>query len=137
MQEETDRGFVWEELIHVSEDTDVPSDLVSEWKQSRINFLNHLSRVQNSIKMNLSIQRSVAESFKFNGKHVSYVYVKDVGQCLVSKDVYEVIGYEEEDGVKAIQRLFLRNIRSVLAILKLIWRRVWRILSTPNQTLCC
>ena len=33
------------------------------------------------------------------------VYVKDVGQCLVSKDVYEAIGYEKEDGVKAIQRV--------------------------------
>ena len=33
------------------------------------------------------------------------VYVKDVGQCLVSKDVYEAIGYEKEDGVKAIERL--------------------------------
>ena len=137
MQEETDRGFVWEELIHVSEDTDVPSDWVSEWKQSRINFLNHPVRVQNSIKMNLSIQRSVAESFKFNGKHVRSVYVKDVGQCLVSKDVDEAIGYEKEDGVKAIQQLFLRNIRSVLAIFKLIWRRVWTILSTPHQTLYC
>ena len=33
------------------------------------------------------------------------VHVKDVGQCLVSKDVYEAIGYEKEDGVKAMQRL--------------------------------
>ena len=34
------------------------------------------------------------------------VYVKDVGQCLVSKDVYEAIGYDKEDGAKVIQRLF-------------------------------
>ena len=40
-----------------------------------------------------------------NGKHVRSVYVKDVGQCLVSQDVYEAIGYEKKDGVKAIQRL--------------------------------
>ena len=33
------------------------------------------------------------------------VYVKDVGQCLVSKDVYEAIGYGKEDGVKTIQQL--------------------------------
>ena len=55
--------------------------------------------------MSLSVQRPVIESFSFNGKHVRPVYVKDVGQCLVSKDVYEAIGYEKEDGVKAIQRL--------------------------------
>ena len=55
--------------------------------------------------MSLSAQRSVVESFKCNDKHVRSVYVKDVGQCLVSKDVYEAIGYGKEDGVKAIQRL--------------------------------
>ena len=55
--------------------------------------------------MSLSVQRSVVESFNFNGKHVRSVYVKDVGQCLVSKDVYESIGYEKEDEVKVIQRL--------------------------------
>ena len=54
--------------------------------------------------MSLSVQRSIVESFNFNGKHVRSVYIKDVGQCLVSKDVYETIGYDKEDGVKAIQR---------------------------------
>ena len=42
---------------------------------------------------------------QFNGKHVRSVYVKDVGQCLVSKDVYEAIGYDKENGVKTIQPL--------------------------------
>ena len=55
--------------------------------------------------MSLSVQRSVVESFNFNGKNMRPVYVKDVGQSLVSKDVYEAIGYEKEDGAKAIQRL--------------------------------
>ena len=55
--------------------------------------------------MSLSVQRSVVESFKCNGKHVRSVYVKDEGQCLVSKDVYEAIGHEMESGAKAIQRL--------------------------------
>ena len=55
--------------------------------------------------MSFSVERSVIESFNFNGKHVRSVYVKDVGQCLVSKDVYEAIGYDKENGVKAIQRL--------------------------------
>ena len=53
--------------------------------------------------MSFSVKRSVVESFNFNGKHVKSVYVKDVGQYIVSKDVYEAIGYEKEDGVKAIQ----------------------------------
>ena len=55
--------------------------------------------------MSFSVKCSVVESFNFNGKHVRSVYVKDVGQCPVSKDVYEEIGYEKEDEVKAIQRL--------------------------------
>ena len=55
--------------------------------------------------MSFSVERSVIESFNFNGKHVRSVYVKDVGQCLVSKDVYEAIGYDKENGVKAIQRI--------------------------------
>ena len=55
--------------------------------------------------MSFSVKRSVVESFIFNDKHGRSVYAKDVGQCLVSKDVYEAIGYEKEDGIKAIQRL--------------------------------
>ena len=68
-------------------------------------FWNDLAGARNLIKMSLSVQRFVVESFKLNCKHVISVYVKDVGQCLVSKDVYEAIEYEKEDGVKAIQRL--------------------------------
>ena len=55
--------------------------------------------------MSLLVQRSFVESFNFNGKHMRSVYVKNVGQCLVSKDVCEAIGYDQENGVKAIQRL--------------------------------
>ena len=57
--------------------------------------------------MSLSVQRSVFESFKFNGKNVQSVHVKGE-ECLVSRDVYKVIGYEEENGKKAIQN-FVRN----------------------------
>ena len=46
--------------------------------------------------MPLWVQRSVVESFNFNGKHVRSVYVIDAGQCLVSKDVCEVIGYDQK-----------------------------------------
>ena len=55
--------------------------------------------------MSLSVQPLVVESFNCNGKNVRPVYVKDVGQSLVSEDVYEAMGYEKGDGAKAIQRL--------------------------------
>ena len=55
--------------------------------------------------MSLSVQCLIVESFSFNREHMRSVYVKDVGQCLVSKDVYEAIGYDNENGVKAIQLL--------------------------------
>ena len=55
--------------------------------------------------MSLFIQRSVVEQFNFNGKNVRSVYVKDVGQCLVSRDVYKAVGYDIENGKKAIQSL--------------------------------
>ena len=37
LQDGPDRAFVREELMHVSEDTQVPPDWVSEWKK----LLNH------------------------------------------------------------------------------------------------
>ena len=55
--------------------------------------------------MSLLVQCSVVDSFNFNSKHGRSIYVKDVAQCLVSNDDYEVIGYEKENGVQAIQRL--------------------------------
>ena len=55
--------------------------------------------------MSVSVQCSIVESFNFNNNYVRSVYVKGTGQCLVSKDVYEAIGYGKEDGLKAIQRL--------------------------------
>ena len=56
-QDGPDIAFVRKELMHVSEDTQVP---------------------QNVIKMSFSVQHSVVESFMSNGKHVRPVYVKDV-----------------------------------------------------------
>ena len=82
-------------------------------------------------KMSLSVQRSVVESFKFNDKHVRFVYVKDVGQCLVSMDVYKVIGYGKEDGVKAIQRLVPEKNKIRFGDAQVDW---WTELSTLNQT---
>ena len=47
----------------------------------------------------------IQEQFNFNGKNVRSVYVRGVGQCLVSRDVYEAVGYDMENGKKAIQNL--------------------------------
>ena len=52
--------------------------------------------------MNFSVQRSVVESFKFNDKSIRPFYIKDVGQFLISQDVYTVMGYDKENGVKAM-----------------------------------
>ena len=54
--------------------------------------------------MSLSVQRSVLKSFEFNGKKVESVHVTEE-ECLVSRDVYKAIGYEEENGKKVIQNL--------------------------------
>ena len=51
--------------------------------------------------MSLSVQCSVVERFSFNGKKVQSVAIKEE-VCLVSKDVYKAIGYEKENGKKAI-----------------------------------
>ena len=74
---------------------------VSTYRQIK----NDPAGVRNLIKMSLSVQRSGVESFSFNGKHERSVYVKDVGQCLVSKDVYEAVGYGKKDWAKAMQLL--------------------------------
>ena len=50
--------------------------------------------------MSLSVLRSVVESFKFNDKNI-----RDAGHCLISQDVYKGVGYDRENGIKAIQRL--------------------------------
>ena len=84
--------------------------------------------------MSLSVQRLVVEQFNFNGKQVRSVYVKDVGQCLVLKDVYEAVGYDKEDGVKAMQRLVFEKYKIRLGNPQVDLEGV-TILFTPNQTL--
>ena len=55
-------------------------------------------------KISLPAQRPVVESFKFNRKNIRSMNVKGE-ECLVSRDVYRALGYEEENGKKAIQNL--------------------------------
>ena len=54
--------------------------------------------------MSLSVQRSVVKSLEFNGKKVQSVHIHGE-ECVVSRYVYMAIGYEEENGKKAIQQL--------------------------------
>ena len=46
---------------------------------------------------------SVVESFKFNHQSINAFYIKDVGRCLMSKDVYTAVGYDKENGLKTMQ----------------------------------
>ena len=55
--------------------------------------------------MSLSAELSAVESFKFNGKNIRVVNIKDVGRCFVSIDLSKVIGYtDDNNGRRAIQR---------------------------------
>ena len=60
---------------------------------------------QNEIKkMSLSVQHSVVESFKFNGKNIRVIHIKNVGQCFVGIDVSEAIGYNDDDNARRAVR---------------------------------
>ena len=58
----------------------------------------------------LSIKRSVVEKFTFKGKSVRSVHVNGE-ECLISRDVYEAVGYDEQSGVQAIQRIVPKKYR--------------------------
>ena len=65
---------------------------------------NDLAGARNLINMSFLVQRSNVKSFEFNGKNVQSVHV-NVEECLVSRDVYMAIWYEEENDKKTIQNL--------------------------------
>ena len=50
--------------------------------------------------MSLSVQCSVVESFKFNGKNIRVVQIKNMGQCFEGIDVSEAVGYNDDDNVR-------------------------------------
>ena len=52
------------------------------------------------IKMSLSVQRSVVESFKLNDKNIRVVHIKNVGQCFVGIDVSKAVGYNNDDNAR-------------------------------------
>ena len=59
---------------------------------AQVKINNDLAKAQNLIKMSLSVHRSVVESFKFNGKNIMVVHIKNVGHCFVSMDVSKAVG---------------------------------------------
>ena len=63
-------------------------------------YKNFLTKKELQIKMILSVQRSVVESFSFNRKNVSSVHVPDVGQCLVAKDVSKAVGHNDDGNAR-------------------------------------
>ena len=50
--------------------------------------------------MSLSVQCSVVESFKFNGKNIRVAKIKNVGQCFVGIDVSKAVGYNDDDNAR-------------------------------------
>ena len=54
--------------------------------------------------MAVSVHKSIIQQFSFEGKSIRSVYVENSGTCLVAGDVWEAIGYNKENGKKAIQR---------------------------------
>ena len=64
--------------------------------------------------MSLSVPCSVVEQFSFNGKNVQSVHVNGE-ECLVSRDFYKAIEYEEESGKKATQNFVLNKYKLRLA----------------------
>ena len=59
------------------------------------------------IKMSLSFQRSVVESFKFNGKNIRVVHIKNVGQCFVDINVSKAVGYNDADNARKAVRTYV------------------------------
>jgi len=60
--------------------------------------------------MAVSIYESIIQYFSFNGKSVRSVHVNGE-ECLISRDVYEAVGYDEQSGVQAIQRIVPKKYR--------------------------
>ena len=58
----------------------------------------------------MPVNRSIVEQFSFNGKSVRSVHVNGE-ECLISRDVYEAVGYDEQSGVQAIQRIVPKKYR--------------------------
>ena len=55
--------------------------------------------------MSLSVQRSVLESFSFNGKNIRAVHAPGLGEYLIGIDVSRAIGYVDDDDSRcAIKR---------------------------------
>ena len=52
--------------------------------------------------MSLSVQCSVVESFKFNGKNIRVVNIINVGQCFMGIDVSKAVGYNNDDNAKSV-----------------------------------
>ena len=74
-------------------------------------------------KMSLSVLRSVAESFKFNGKNVRAVHVPGLRECLVGIDVSRAIEYvDDNNGRRVIKRhvtqKYLMRLEDVKGIVK-------------------
>lgn len=78
---------------------------------------------------------SIVESFNFNGKNVRSVHVQEVGQCLVSSDIYKLLGYNQESGMQAIRRLVPQRYRMRLGDVQNTFEGAINIDSTQPNTI--
>ena len=61
--------------------------------------------------MSLSVQRSVVESFSFNGKNIRSVNVPGLGECLVGIDASRAIGYVDgNNGRRQLKGMYPKSI---------------------------
>ena len=60
--------------------------------------------------MSHTIQWSIIQNFSFNGRSVRSVHINSE-ECLISRNVYEAVGYDKQSWVQAIQRIVPRKYR--------------------------
>ena len=63
-------------------------------------YKNFFDLKKSTNKMSLSVECSVVESFRFNGKNIRVVHIKNVGQCFVGIDVSKAVGYNDNDNAR-------------------------------------
>ena len=63
-------------------------------------YENFFDLKKSTNKMFLSVECSVVESFKFNGKNIRVVHIKNVGQCFVDIDVSKAVDYNDNDNAR-------------------------------------
>ena len=62
-------------------------------------------RIQKIFWPKRTTNKDISFSSEFSCRIIRGVYIKDVGRCLISQDVYTAVGFNIENGAETIQRL--------------------------------